>query len=227
MQVAGLARVPDAEWEPFCDWLCDTVAEIWRQHGHAVSSKRGRALAKAAAAARTLNEAVCSLNKLDRKCIDKLVARDPRLKYEKRLFGSTEPFQIDELHQTVFLLAYLFNTAVDKSPPLMAGMARLPTQRGSKKGTTKDPKFHNFVWRLLFGTSEAGGKLSLNKNKNEKEGTLVRTLDTLRNYLPIGVIPPNLLQHRATLQRVRKAYKEARRRRLESLTRQGPTLDHR
>ena len=183
-QVAGLACVPAEEQELFCDGLCDSVAEVWRLDRRAVSLKPGRALTEAAAAARTLNEAVCSLKKADRKWVDRLVASNPQLNNEKRLFGSAEPFQIDELHQTVFLLAYLFNTAIGKSTPVLAGTATLPTKRGPKKVPTK-PAFHNFVWRLLTNTDEAGGKkLSLDKNKNQKEGSLVRALDILRPYLP-------------------------------------------
>jgi hypothetical protein len=217
-QLAGLACVPDGERELFCDWLRDSVAEVWRQTRRA-SSKPGPALIKAAATAQTLNEAVCSLNKVDRNWIDRLVAHDPRLYYEKRLLGSTEPFQPDELHQTVFLLAYLFNTAIGKSPPFLAGTATLPAKRGPKKGAVKDPTFYKFVWGLLTSTDEAGGKtLSLDKNKNQKEGTLVRALDILRRYLPSGVIPDDLSPHRATLQRIRTEHSKARRRWLESLT---------
>jgi hypothetical protein len=184
-----------------------------------VSSQPGPPLIKAAEAAQTLNEAVCSLSKVDRNWVDELVARDPRLHYEKRLLNSTEPFQTDELIMTVWLLAYLFNTAIGKSPPFLAGTATLSTKRGPKKGTVKDPIFHKFVWSLLTSIDEAGGKqLSLDKNRNQKEGTLVRALDSLRDYLPRGVIPGDLSPHRATLQRIRTEHSKARRRWLKSLT---------
>ena len=111
----------------------------------------------------------------------------------------------------MFLLDHLFSTAVRKGPPPMAGVATLPTERGPKKGTVKDPAFHNFVWDLLGSVAEADGKkLSLNKNKNEKEGSLIRALDILRPYLPSGLIPDDLSPHRATLQRIKTAQSKAR-----------------
>jgi hypothetical protein len=119
----------------------------------------------------------------------------------------------------VFLLAYLFRTAIGKSPPFLAGTATLPTKRGSKKGAVKDPTFHKLVWSLLTSTDEAGGKqLSLDKNRNQKEGTLVRALGILRDHLPRGVIPDDLSAHRATLQRIKTEHSNARRRWLKSLT---------
>ena len=83
----------------------------------------------------TLNEAVCSLNKVDREWVDRLVAHDLKLYQEKRrLGGSTEPFQKDELQQTVIKLDHLFSTAVGKVQPPMAGVATLPTKPGRKRG---------------------------------------------------------------------------------------------
>ena len=216
--VAGLAYVPTQQHPLFCDWLCYCVQMVGENPTRAVSSKPSRALIKAAEAAQTLNEAVCSLNKVDRKWVDELVAHDPRLCYEERLLRSTEGFQTDQLHRTVFLLDYLFNTVIGKSPPILSGTARLSMVSGPKKGTVKNPTFHNFVWSLLTGTAEFGGRLSLNKNRNEKEGTLVRALDILRDYLPSGVIPYDLRPHRSTLQRIRTEHSKARRRGLENPT---------
>ena len=209
-QVADLARVPDGEREQFWDWISEIVAEVWSQGRRAAASKPGRALLKAAKAAQALNEAVCSLNKTDRNWVARVAANDLRLSQEQRLRIAKEPFEIDELNQTVHLLECLFKTAIGKSPPFVAGAATLTTKRGPKKGGVKDPTFHNFVWDLLTCTDEAGGQLSLDKNKNQKEGSLVRALDILRPYLPSGVIPNRLSPHRATLQRIKTEHSKVR-----------------
>ncbi len=62
LQVAKLAGVSPGEIPPFCDAIRETVQSVRETDRRAISSKPGRALFKAAAAARTLNEAFCSLN---------------------------------------------------------------------------------------------------------------------------------------------------------------------
>jgi len=163
-------------------------------------------LLRAAEAARTLNEAVCSLNEVDREQLDKLAAHDTLLQREKRLRGSTEPFQTDELQWTVFLLDRLFNIAVGKVPPLMVGAAALRNERGRKPKTVNNPSFHEFVWLLLSGAASAGGELTL--DQNFKKGTLADALNILRKHLPIGVIP-NALPF-GTIQKIKTAHSKYR-----------------
>ncbi len=130
LRVAKLARIPDNELELFCDSVCDTVKMIWQVDRRAVSSKPDGALIKAAKAARNLNEAVCSLKKTDRTWVDSIAARHPRLSQEERLRGATEPFQTNELNQTVWLLAFLFSTAIGKYlSPLPGTTGHVDTRR--------------------------------------------------------------------------------------------------
>lgn len=191
-QAAELACVPTQQRPPFCDWVCCCVQRVWKEPARTVSSKRDRALIdraliKAAKAAQTLNEAVCSLRKEDRNWLEELVARDPLVSEERRLRGSTKPFETDELQWTVFLLDRLFSTAVGEVPPLMAGVATLRKKRGKKPGTVNNPEFHDFVWSLLSGAADAGGEFTL--DKNAEKGTLIDALNILRPHLPRGVIP--------------------------------------
>jgi len=204
LRVAGLARVPAQECEPFCDSVCHSVQMVWEQDRRSVSSKPrpGRALVQAAQAARALDEAVCSLNKEDREWVDRLVANHAWLAQEERLRDSTEPFQINELHRTVWLLSFLFNTAVGRSSPVLAGTATLHNQRGRRRGTVKDMTFEVFVRHLLLSAAEAGGDLTL--DKNFKKGTLIDALNILRPYIPKGVVP-NVLPL-GTLQRIKTKY---------------------
>ena len=156
-----------------------------------MSSKHGQTLNKAARAARTLNEAVCSLDEAERKGLDELVSRDPGLSQDVRLRGATGEFEVDELQQTVRLLDELFSIASGKAPPLLAGAARLSTRRGKKRGDVKNMPYNRFVQGLLSLTAEAGGTLTLDKNKyyDESGGALVAALKTLRPYVPEKVIP--------------------------------------
>ena len=199
-EVATLARVPDQEREQFRGWMSENVQAAWKWHCRA-ASKPDRALTKAAQAARTLNEAVCSLSKKQRKRLDKLIAQDMRLYDEQRLFETVA------LHQTVFLLDYLFSTVSGKSPPLMAGIAQLPRGQGRKKHAVGSPIFDDFVFRLLVCVAEAGGELTL--NPNDEKGTLLDALEALRPHLPSGLIR-NALPC-GTLQKIKTQHAKARR----------------
>jgi hypothetical protein len=195
LEIADLAQVDDIEL--FCDALCDYVEKVWRQDRRAVSLKPpSRALARAADAARTLNDAVCSLPKEDRAWVDHLVAEHPYLFDKKRLRGSTStssrsileaPFQRDELAQTVWLLTLLFDISVGRLSPLVHTRAAPRNKRGRRKGAVKDLNFEQFIRDILTCTAVAEGELTLDKNFNR--GTLLDALNILRSYLPKGLMP--------------------------------------
>ena len=75
LYVAERARIPAEEVPLFCDAICESVQRVWETDRRAISSKPGQALLRAAEAARTFNEAFCSLNKDDREWVERLVAR--------------------------------------------------------------------------------------------------------------------------------------------------------
>jgi hypothetical protein len=152
MHVAELARVPAGEIPPFCDAICESVQRVWETDRRAVSSKPGRALFKAAEAARTFNEAICSLNKDDREWVERLMAR-PEYQELPREFLVTVS-RIDDL----------FSTAIGSSIPPMPGTAALREKRGRPKGAFKDTMFEVFIRHILLFTDENGGELTFDKN---------------------------------------------------------------
>jgi hypothetical protein len=209
-RVAGIAKVPKEKRTDFCVSLCDRVRLVWERDKQTppLKGKPGPILAKAAEAARTLNEAVCSLTHDDRLRVDKVVARDPWLSQEARLRGPAKLFETYELENTVCLLDQLFSIAIGKSPPMGAGGARLSKRRGKKKGNVRDAAFHDFVYGLLSVVAEFSGTLELDKNKNfhETGGPLADALTSLRPYAPDRVIPEGKLPLN-TLQRLKAEHK--------------------
>jgi hypothetical protein len=216
-RVAELARIPTTEREQFCDYVCDTIEIVRKLDWRAVSSKPENALIKAAEAARALNEAVCSLEKGDREWVNTIADSHPSLSQERRIRGTTEQFEINELNQTVWLLALLFNFATNKSSPIIPGEVQIPGRRSKKSGIGKDMMFEFLLTRILTATAEAGGKLSF--NKNDGKGTLVKALKILKSHLPEGVIPKGL--SRWPIQEIKTKHAKSRRRLLDN----APSLD--
>jgi hypothetical protein len=217
-EVADIARVPEDQRELFCDAVCYDVEMIWKRDRRAELLKPGdklsgpgEALKKAAQAARTLDQAFGSLTEADRKWVEKLLNQEDSDSKERLIgrFPLGEPLR--ELSFTVWLLARLFSRATGEVPPLVAGLAKLPVRPGRKRGAVKDSAFASFVFYLHVSTAVAGGKLTLDKNRNFKDGTLVEALKILRPYLPRGVIPDDLTLHLATLQRIKTAQSKAHR----------------
>lgn len=197
MHIAELAQIPAQEIPPFCDAICESVQRAWDLDRRAVASKPGRALFKAAAAARTLNEAFCSLNKEDREWVERLLARNPVYRELQR-----------ELTQVVSKIDDLFSTAVGKTFAIMPGTAALRNKRGRRKRSIKDTTFEVFIRQILLFTAEYGGKLTFDKNL--QQGTLVDVLELLRRHLPKGVVP-NVLPH-GTIQKIKTEFLKNRRR---------------
>ena len=196
MQLAALADVPERESEPFWHLLRHVVQVAHDQHGSVAASRPSPALKKAAQAARILNEAIGDLSKAERKTLHQLAIRHPRLREETRIRPSNGMWkiEIDELNQTTWLLAFLLSMAIGKTPPWLAGTAKLAAVRGKKAGTVKNTELSNFVNRLLWCVEEVGGALPLEKNKyfSKSGGPLADALTILRSHLPHGVIPEEL-----------------------------------
>jgi hypothetical protein len=212
-RVAQLARISDTEQGTFCDYLCDTVEMVWKLDRRAVSSKPGNALVKAAEAARALNEAVCSLTEEDREWVNMIADRHPSLSQEQRIRGTTALFDINELNYTIWLLATLFNFAVNRSSPLVSGKVGVPGRKSKKSGIGNDMMFEFVLQRILTATAEAGGRLRFNRDKGT--GTLVGALDILRKTLPRGVIPAAL--NLSAIKQIRAKHTQSRKRWLQSL----------
>jgi hypothetical protein len=191
MRVAELARVPAGEIPLFCDAICETVQRVWETDRRAVSSRPGRALLKAAEAARTLNEAFCSLNKDDREWVERLMARNHRYAELPR-----------EFMQMVSQIDDLFSTAIGKTFPIMPGTAALRDKRGRRKRSIKDTTFEVFIRHILLFTAEYGGELTF--DKNFQKGTLIDVLELLRPHLPKGVVP-NVLPY-GTIQKIKTKF---------------------
>lgn len=211
-QVGRIARIPDKDLGEFCDTLPDDVQLIWRRDRRAVQSRPGKALKRAAEAARKLDQELNSLTKADREWLQSLLLQEPQY-VQRQLIGPHpgylvppyEPTALDGLSITVFHLVALVVTAAGQVPPFAPGV-RGPFKPGRGKGTVNDPTFHNFVGSLLIGASMFGGFFTL--DKNFKRGTLLEALDALRPYLPKGVIPYDLRPHLATLQRIKTAHEK-------------------
>jgi hypothetical protein len=197
MQVAEFARIPagpiGGQREPFCDALCKTVQEVWETDRRAVSSKQpGRALLKAAEAARTLNEAICSLNKDDCEWVERLMARPVYRELPREFLQMVS--QIDDL----------FSAAIGESSPLIPGAAALRYKRGRRKGAVGNMMFGLLIRRLWLWATEHRGKFTF--DKNHEKGTLIDALNILRPHLPKRVVP-NALPY-GTIQRIITKYKK-------------------
>jgi hypothetical protein len=182
MRIAQLAGISNTEREPFCDYVCETVELVRKLDRRADTSGPGDALVSAARAARALNEAVCGLQTADRDWVDMIADKLPALDQETRIRGATELFQINELHQTVWRLATLFNFAVNKASPAIPGKVGELGRKSNKSGIGRDMMFEFLLSRLLTATSEAGGRLPFNRDKGS--GALVDALNLLRQRLP-------------------------------------------
>jgi hypothetical protein len=190
MQVAERARVPAGKCEPFCNAICESVQTVWETDRRAVSSKPNRALFKAAEAARTLNEAICSLNKDDREWVERIMARSEYQELPR------------EFLLTISQIDHMFSTAIGESSPLIPGTAVLREKKGRRRGAVKDITFEVFIRQILLWAAEYDGEFT--HDKNFKKGTLIEVLNILRPHLPKGVVP-NALPY-GTIQKIKTKF---------------------
>jgi hypothetical protein len=136
-------------------------------------------LIKAAKAAKTLDEAVWSLNQQDREWVDHiLTSRRQR-----------EAGKIRDLRATISNLSIVFSSAIGRPYPHPRGTPAYRLARGLKdeRPRIKDERFQELVYSLLRAADGASGKFTF--NKNSQTGTLVDALQTLRPHLPKGLVP--------------------------------------
>jgi hypothetical protein len=114
---------------------------------------------------------------------------------------------VDELLQTVWLLTAVFNFSVNRSFPILPGVA------DKKPGIGRDMMFEFLLRSILTATAEAGGRLSYNKNYGS--GSLAKVLDELRSTLPRKVIPERPAT--SLVQAIKTDHAKARRAYLRSL----------
>jgi hypothetical protein len=191
-RVADFAGVPHENHDSFCKLLDDAVQRVWYR---ARPVKPGAALVRAAEAARTLYEAVGSLNKEDREWVRRLQA--------EHSVTDTNVW----LPDTALLLVHLFSFAVGKAPPQDRDTAARPELRGRRRGTVKNVIFRDFVFDLLSTAGASGGDFTF--DKNYETGTLLKAIEILSPQLPEGVIPKPLSKSMGTIQRIVIQYRKA------------------
>jgi hypothetical protein len=70
--------------------------------------------------------------------------------------------------------------------------------RGRRRGTVKNPRFRDFVWKLTIAAKHYGGRLGL--QKNIRKGALLEAIKIVARHLPNGFVPKHLSA--STLQRI-------------------------
>lgn len=188
LRVAEAAGVPDNERESFWDLVRFAVRLAWERDRRAIGGNAGAALIGAADAARALHEALDHLEPADREWLERLWTRTPLYKQWLR-----------ELPETVFQLVHLLSVAAGRAPPPGPGETSAPDKRGRRKGSVKDVMLLDFVRLLLLATATSKGDLTVEDESNT--GTLMDTLQILREYLPVGLVP--LAPPAGTLQRIK------------------------
>jgi hypothetical protein len=209
LQIADLARVVDPD--SFCIGVRDLVKRVSKQDWRSELPRPSEALKKAAKAARTLDQAFGSLNKAERAWVKKLLEQEPwSPEFLMGLVPGDEP--LPELPSTVWRLARLFSLAAGEAVMGLPGTNSLSDAPGRGRGMVNDVMFQHLVFSLLSCAADAGGGLSLNKNKDSKDskdGTLSDALNILRPHLPKGVVP-NVLPL-GTLQTIKTQHSKIRR----------------
>jgi hypothetical protein len=192
-RVADDFQVPSKERERFCDLVCEIVQAIRKRAGH---TKPSPALVRAADAARTLDEALASLNNEDREWIEQLLAEHPE-------YSDVEAADaVASLRETVSWLVGLFSIAIGKS----AGSGGRPTKRGRRRGAVENVIFQDFVFDLLNNASASGGHVTF--DKNYETGTLLDAIKVLTPHLPKDVVPKDLSKSMGTIQRIVTKYQK-------------------
>lgn len=185
--VAALAGITDDDGlQPFCDYVCDTIETVNELFRRGTSSEGDSSLIKAARAALALNQAVSDLDPSDREWVNKIAVKHPILNQKTFIRGAATDFEIDELKQSTWLMALLFNFAVNRSSPetvFSVGSGK----KAQTWGIGNNLMFEFLLRRLLTAAREAGGEFTYSKDHHT--GTLAKALDILKGHLPSGVIP--------------------------------------
>jgi hypothetical protein len=188
LALADLARIPDNHREAFYDLVHWTIALAWVRDRRSLGSKPGKALHRAAIAARKLYDAVTNMDSDDRDWVEQLRCRT-------RKYGT----KLGELPETIYLIAHLLSSAANMSPPRPAGVAPPSHQKSKRNRSLKNVIFLDFIYRLRFVAKDRGGNLGL--GTNHKGGNLVKAIRLLRPHLPNGLVPDRLAP--GTLKKIR------------------------
>jgi hypothetical protein len=188
-RLAKLARIPNEERERYGDLIGMPIALAWKLDLE--TNKPSRAMERAADSVRTLWTALAAMDGNDK---DRLQLWD----FDPRAFLKT----IENGQR-------LLSIAAGKSPlPSTLGDAKQLQRPGTKPDTVQDVAFCEFLRWLLTITEECcGGKLTLS-NTGSPSGTLMETLDILREYTPSGFIPAAAPQ--GVIRNIRRTYREPR-----------------
>jgi hypothetical protein len=176
LQLAKLARVPQARQESFFDLVHWTISLVWMRDGRGVGVDVAQ-LERVAEAARTLHQEFGKLDPLGTKWVERLSRRTPWYNEWLR-----------DVPETAFRLAHLLSSTAGMSPPRPLGVARPKHQKSNRDKTRADVMFLDFLLRLKKVASESGGKLGVDP-AHPRGGYLVDAVDLLKPHLPVGVVP--------------------------------------
>jgi hypothetical protein len=186
--VADLAKVPPENRDEFYDVIQLPIRLIWETDRRANGIAAGKALNKAAKAAREFAQAVNHMSEEDHEWVKQLWTKAP-------LYRRAIP----HLEGTASALAQLFSLAVGKAP--LQDWSGTPRGRGRRPGDIKNLAFQEFVHHLVLVTEEwSGGQLTFDKNYKERS-TLLKAIKILGDFLPPGVVPTHLPL--STIQRIK------------------------
>jgi hypothetical protein len=194
-KIAERFCIPEVDYEPFCDALCNVVERLWKRDRRAVPSKPGASLHKAAEATRALRKAFDSLPKADRGWVENIHAQS--------LFCGSH-----DLDTMILDLSITFNHAVGKPAPVPRKSLKHNEAFGVRPLSVRDQMFREVVIGLLTAATENHGKPTLDANC--KTGRLIEALDLLRDHLPQGLVPEPDDLPAGTIQRIRKQFLELR-----------------
>jgi hypothetical protein len=199
--LAELARVPDrpANRNLFYDSIRHTVRVAWTRSGEIKDGivVNSGALARAAKAIRTANEALAKLNVNETERLTAVFDRCVRSGW----FGGHQG--VAGCRRLVWQLADALSFSVGLGLARDPDNPERPNSRGRRKGSIQNLTFQMFVCALLQDAENCGGKFTLQKNISK--GTLMSAIELLAPYLPPGVIPKLLSP--STLQRIKNKRK--------------------
>jgi hypothetical protein len=185
-QLADVARVPAEQHEFFFDSVLTHVLKTaWELDGlvkNGLATLAIKRREKLIQAALTLYDTLGNLNNRECAFIEGILGGEAKCLFDRISSGG-----VDGLKETAYQLARLFSLVTGKPPPRYPSQLPETPGRGRKSGTVKDWIFQKFVWDLLIPTTEAGGRLTL--EKNTPAGGLIEAIEILTPYLPGGFVP--------------------------------------
>jgi hypothetical protein len=189
-RLADLARVPEENRDGFLLAVFEAVIEAWEHNASreiAASLNQNEVLSRAIGALRAARQALADLNE------------EGDWKVESNRLGGLADAQfwwrLSELTAAIEQgMDRFFEWTRDETEPPRP-RAHL---RGRRRGTVKNPRFRDFVWKLTIAAKHYGGRLGL--QKNIRKGALLEAIKIVARHLPNGFVPKHLSA--STLQRI-------------------------